>query len=223
MQKFRVLTLCFLLLLTGCSIIRLDDNNLEVIVNTIISHENRLSNVHFDGHQFYLPRNFRLINRDRSNIFLLDRHNNRYFMYVDAISFYHNVEKEFTENPAAYFSKGFESNGRFGYLEINQVENKYFIEAMFHYTKIEVFVNRENIIDAVSGIFTILNSVEFNQIILESLIGDNRLDYTEEVFDIFETRRRGDSVENFLRYIEEFDRFDDINNQLPDEDSIRID
>ena len=223
MKKVRILLLCSVLLLTGCNIVRLDISNIENTVETIIHTNSSLYNVHFDGYRYYLPRNFRLINRDGFNMLLLDRYNNRFFMYVDVVSYYHEIIKEFEENEDAYFSRGFRTEYGFGYLEINEVDGKYFIEAMFNYTKIEVFVQREHLSESVAGIFTILNSVRFNRIILESIIGDNVLDYSEETFDIFETRRRGSSVEDFLRYIEEFDRFYDQNNQLPDEDSIILD
>ena len=222
-MKKRILLLCCVLLLTGCSIVRLNDSNIENIVEIIIQTDSRLYNEHIDGYRFYLPRGFRLINRDGFNTLLLDRHNNRFFMYVDVVSYYHEVVKEFDVNEEAYFSRAFITDDGFGYLEINEIDDKFFIEAMFNYTKIEVFVHKDHLTEAVTGIFTILNSVRFNRVILESIIGDNVLDYSEEAFDIFETRRRGSNIEDFLHYVEEFDRFYDRNNQLPDEDSIILD
>ena len=223
MMKVRIILLCAVLLLTGCSVVRLDNQDLYEIITMIISEDTNISNTHFNGYRYYLPRTMRLMNRDEFNMTLLDKHNNRYFMYVDLISFYHNVIRDFEENEEAYFSRMLISGDRFGYLEINKYQGRYFIEAMFNYAKIEVLVSREHLSHAVANIFAILNSIDFNRVILASVVGDNILDYNEEAFDIFATRRRGSGNENFLRYIDEFDYFESNSVRFQSEDSIQID
>ena len=64
----------------------------------------------------------------------------------------------------------------------------------------------------------ILNSVQFQDTILSTLIGDNTLDYSEENFNIFKPRREEGS---FLDYVEE-DLSDSSDDYITDEDQIDL-
>ena len=66
----------------------------------------------------------------------------------------------------------------------------------------------------------ILRSVEYHDKILESLIGENVLDYKEETFNIFESKSNDD--ESVLKY-EDYQQAD-INNSegITDEDNFQV-
>ena len=65
-----------------------------------------------------------------------------------------------------------------------------------------------------------LSSVEYNDNILETIIGDNILNYEEESFNIFTTTK---SDSNYLDYVEKYDNIKSNDNKIKDEDSLDID
>ena len=87
---------------------------------------------------------------------------------------------------------------------------------MYNYAKIEAYVDEEDLKKTVTQMAYILNSVDFKDAILDTLVGENELDYNEENFNIFKpTREEGD----FLDYEEQYDSGED---QIIDEDNIDL-
>ena len=67
---------------------------------------------------------------------------------------------------------------------------------MFNYAKIEVLVDKDQLVNAMNNMCYILRSIKFNDKVLESLVGDNVLSYTEENFTLFDkTPTRSDVLE----------------------------
>lgn len=220
MKKVIVLLLLVAIFTTGCShVISLKPNDIDVVVDEVLLKDSKLYNVAFEGYKYYVPRGLTFLNKEEFNALLQDQYHNRYYLYVDAVSFYHNIEEKYKENQDAYYSKALQKNKRFGYLEINEVEGKYFVEAMFNYAKVEVYVSKDALLDAVSNISAILSSIQYNRSILETLIGDNVLNYKEEEFDIFKSKRKSG---DFLDYVEEYGKYYDKDNELPDQDRVEI-
>ena len=94
---------------------------------------------------------------------------------------------------------------------------KYFIEAMYNYAKIEVYVREKDINDAISNICYVLSSIKYNRRVLSTVIGDNTLNYKEETFNIFKTKKK---TTDFLDYVKEYDNIDEKD---VDEDNVEID
>ena len=96
---------------------------------------------------------------------------------------------------------------KFGYLEINLVSNnRYLIEIMYNYAKIEVIVDEKNINSAINNAIILLSSVEYNNEILEKTVGENVLTSKEIEFNIFETKKQESNfleVESNNIYVEE--------------------
>lgn len=216
MKKLSLLIL-ITLLVTGCSIVRLDSESIDHIVDTIIKEDINLHNVTFEGYKYYLPKGVALINKTDYNAILLDNHN-YYYLYVDVVSYYHEIEISYEINPDAYFSKKLSNQDKSGYLEINKSGNKYFVEAMYHYVKVEAYVNEDELEETVTRLMTILNSVQFNDSVLATLVGENILNYTEESIDIFQPKRE---ESEFLEYEQEY-IYRPKEGELPSEDSIQI-
>ncbi len=42
----------------------------------------------------------------------------------------------------AFYSSALSYNDKTGYLEINEINDKYFIEMMFHYAKVETYIEK---------------------------------------------------------------------------------
>ena len=100
-----------------------------------------------------------------------------------------------------------------------EINDKYFIEMMFHYAKVETYIEKDSLKEVLSSISTILGSIDYKDAILNTLIGENMLNYNELTFDIFKPKR---TTGNFSDYIEVYDKYEDVDNELPDEDSIDI-
>jgi len=220
MKKHRFLKhifcLSIILLLSGCSVVYINKQSIDEIIDTILSEDTNLKTVSLEGYSYYLPQGVNLKSSRNSNSILYYNHNKMY-LYVDLISYYHQIQDTYEENDA-YYSRKIELNGKYGYLEITQLENQYFIEFMYNYSKIEAYVSKNDINKTVTVMAYILNSIKFNDSILESLIGEGTLNYNEETFNIFKSN--GNDTSDFLDIIEQYD---DGRMNSKDEDTLDID
>lgn len=218
MKKF-VMLLLVMFLVSGCSIVQLDKEEITSIIDIILKENNKISNTVLEGYKYYLPKGVSTFNKVDYNTILLDNHK-YYYLYVDVVSYYHKQENTYTENKDAYFSKRLDANGKTGYIEINYSNHNYFIEAVYNYAKVEAFVKEKELKDAVSNIMTILSSVSYQDNVLSTFVGENTLNHPEEQLDIFKPKRE---ESEFLQIIEEYGTYKDVDNELPDEDQIQID
>ena len=199
MKKLVILLSMVMLFVTGCSVTRLDDTDIGKNMKTILSNKNSMYNVHYSGYKYYLPKGISFINKDDYNAVLSDSHGNKYYMFVDAISFYHKVENTYKVNSNSHYSKILNYNNKDGYIQIDEVKKKYFVQYVYNYVKIEAYVDKNELTSCVNNMSYILRSVKFNKTILESLIGENVLDYKEENFSLF---KADSSSESFMDVVE---------------------
>lgn len=195
----KMLLLACLLLLCGCSVVRIDTNSVDNIVSVILSKNNDLYNQIGKGYKYYVPRGVSYIDTADYNDVLYSN-GNYYYLYIDIISYYHNISKEYVVDPDAYYSRKIDINGKQGYLEINQQDNgRYFIEFMYNYSKIEVLADRDDINDIVLNTSYILSTVKFNDNIIKVILDEEFL-VSEEKYDIFTSKKETD---NFLKLEDE--------------------
>lgn len=199
MKKLFILLSISVLFITGCSIKKLDNNSIENNLDTLMSVKVSMYNEFYEGYKYYLPKTLRFVDKDEYNAVLMDFHNNRYYLYVDAISYYHKVSNSYEENSESYLSKRLDYGKKTGYIQIDEVDSNYFVQFVFHYAKMEAYVSKDDIVDVVSNMCSVLRSVKFHDAILDSLIGENILDYKEEDFSLF---KADSSKENFLDVVE---------------------
>lgn len=196
MKKLIVLLSIVLLLVTGCSIKKLDSSDFEENMELLLSEKVKTSNVQFEGYKYYVPEGLKFVNKEEYNAIFKDRFNNKYYLYVDVISYYHKIENTYKINQDAYYSKVIDYNDKTGYLEIIESGSKYYVEFMFNYAKIEALVDKDQLVNAMNNMCYVLRSIKFNDKVLESLVGDNVLSYTEENFTLFDkTPTRSDVLE----------------------------
>lgn len=217
MKKFIALLLITVIFISGCTVTRVDNKEIGEITDIILGSKNNLKNTVFDGYSYYLPKGLKIDNKEDYNTIFTDENNYRYFMYVDVISFYNNTKYKYKVDRDSYYSKRLKYGKKTGYIEINKVKNKYFIEAMYNYAKIEVYVREKDINDAISNICYVLSSIKYNRHVLSTVIGDNPLNYKEETFNIFKTKKK---ATDFLDYVKEYDNIDEKD---VDEDNVEID
>ena len=61
---------------------------------------------------------------------------------------------------------------------------------MYNYAKIEVIVDSNNLKEAITNSIVILSSIDYNKDVLANIIGDNVLQFNEETYDIFKTKKQ---------------------------------
>ena len=179
--------------------------------------DSKLKNVHFEGYSYYVPRGIRFVDKKEYNAILKDEYNNNYYLYVDVISYYHKVKEKYKVNKKAYYSKEVKTKNKFGYVEIKEDKTGYLIEAMYNYAKIEAYVEKDSLNDAMTNISMILSSMKYNDKVLSSTVGENILSYKEESYNIFKTKEK---TSDFLDYVKEYDNYDQ---EKKDEDNLKID
>jgi hypothetical protein len=203
MKKLVILAVTALLL-TGCTVVRIDTSNIDNIVSVVLSKNNDLYNRVGKGYKYYIPRGVSHIDTSDLNEKLYSE-GNYYYLYIDAISYFHNKELDYNEKENAYYSKKIEINNKEGYLEINKVDNLYFIEFMYNYGKIEALVPKNSIETVVLNATYILSTVKFNHNVIELMLDENYFTSREEVYDIFSAKEKIDtsSIKKLLEYEEE--------------------
>ena len=208
----KILIIICLLFITGCSDIR--KQSYDDIINNIATRANK-DNVYRTGYSYYLPRGMQVADSTLYNEAITDARY-KYYLYVDIVSYYKNVIKDYTINNNALVSKKLEYNGKFGYVEVNLLKNdKYLVEIMYNYAKIEVIVDKSNLNEAMLSIINILKSVEYNDSIIANLMGDDVLNFSEEEFNIFNTKG---SESNYLTVDKDAKNEEDT--KIPDPDLI---
>lgn len=214
MKKIVVLLSIVILFMTGCSVTKLDNNNISKNMKTLLSEKSNLYNVFYGGYKYYLPKGVGFISKDDYNAVIKDSNGNKYYFYVDAISYYHKVENTYEINNESHYSKKLDYNNKNGYIQIDEEGSKYFIQFVYNYAKLEALVDKKDLASVVDNMCYILRSVKFNDKVLESLIGENTLDYKEENYSLFDAK--SSNKETFLGVVEKYET-DDYKKDLEDE------
>lgn len=199
MQKKVILLLVSVILLSGCTIVRIDTSSIDNTINVVLSKNNHLYNRIGKGYKYYVPRGVTYIDSNELNDKLYSN-GNYYYLFVDAISYYYNIETEYIENKNAYYAKVINVDGKKGYVEINQVDDNYSIEFTYNYSKIEALVPKEDINDVILDASYILSTVKFNDKVIKLMLNEEIFTNREEKYERFEPKK---DTGNFLEYVEE--------------------
>ena len=124
MKKIMIIIISFLLL-TGCT--NINNASVENIITEIQGSKLNLHNTYRKGYKYYLPTNLQVKEVKTFNE-ILSHQGNKYYMYVDIVSYYEKIEKEYEINPNSYISQIINYKDRKGYLEVNSKNDKYLIK-----------------------------------------------------------------------------------------------
>lgn len=206
MKKLVVLLSIVTIIATGCSVTKLSDKDISKNINLLMSEKVKNYNVYYDGYKYYLPKGVNFIDKDDYNAIVQDKNGNRYYLYVDAISYYNKVDNSYKIKKSSYYSDKLDYNKKNGYIQIDKDGDKYFIQFVYNYSKMEAYVSKDDLVDTITNMCCILRSIKFNNKVLESIIGENALDYKEEDYTLF---KADSSKESFLDVVEreETDRY----------------
>lgn len=201
-----LLFLFAILCLSACTVTNISTNNYVNNVNTIIKRAKKYTNRNAIGYQYYVPNGVTVAEVNDYNQKLLSD-GDIYYLYADVVSYYHLIVNEYEIDEDAFISEKLESDGKYGYLEVNKVKDKYYIEMMFNYAKVESMVSEKHLKDALNNIAFVLSSVKYNTDIIENLLGDEKYNLSDsETYNIFKTKKT--TNDNFLKYDDEYGKYE---------------
>lgn len=203
-MKKTLLLLIVILILSGCSVERIDSYHFSDVMNKIlaldISYQNKVSN----GYHYYVPKG---VVRTDSNSYndVLKRGYNTYYLYADVVSYFYKTEVNYDENQDIFYSSKIDNKGKKGYLQIIEKDDKLFVQMFYNYAKIETYTKEDKLNETISDLSYILSSVRFNDSLLKNEYGSSDINSKEETFSLFENKEKEG---NFLEYIKEYDKYD---------------
>ncbi len=174
-MKKTIIIIMLAIVLTGCSVVRIDTSNIDNTLNVILTKNNKLFNQIGQGYKYYLPGGVSYIDSDDLNDVLYSN-GTYYYLYVDAINYYYQTKIDYKENKEAYYSRlitpkdGFK---HYGYLEINKNDDLYYLDFVYNYAKIEAVVNERDLKDTVLNASYILSTIKYNHNIVELMLNDD--------------------------------------------------
>lgn len=169
MKKFIIL---LLILVTGCSVVRIDTNSIDNILSVVLSKNNTLYNQVGQGYKYYIPRGVSYIETNGLNNTLYFN-GNYYYLYIDVVSYYYKSDIKYEENKDAFYSKIIDNKNGKGYLEINKKNDMYYVEFFYNYSKIEAIVSEENLNDTILNASYVLSTIKYNTNTIELMLNDD--------------------------------------------------
>lgn len=211
MKKFFVLLL-LPIFLSGCTRI---DNEKEYknIANNIINSSTNLVNTATRGYKYYLPKGVSLIyNIDFNQKFRILEED--IYMYVDIVSYYYKKDLNDYEDDFNYYFSNISSKDKVGYIGINKEDNEYFVKIVYNYAKVEFYTKEDKLSSLISYAMIIINSIEYNDVLILEIIEDNNIRSEDTVYNII---KPDDSESKFNEYLEEYVQDEEKIEALPDE------
>ena len=217
MKKFFLL-LFVLVILSGCSITRIDNYNYEEKMDKILSLNIKNYNRIGKGYKYYAPYGIKTIcSNDYNDI--LERNGNKYYLYVDVVSYYYKSKLDYKEDKKILLSKKINNNNKKGYIKIKESNKKLYVQMVYNYAKIESYVDKSSLDDAIIDISYILSSLDYNDSLLKKMYESGNLDSKEEVYKLFNNKEKKG---NFLEYIKEYDKYDEKDSTEVKEEEIKL-
>ncbi len=186
-MKKKIVLLAFFMcvVLTGCT--PLQEMSLDDIIDNGTNRQVSVYNKYRKGYKYNLPKGLGVLDSTEYNEVIASS-DYTYYLYVDAVSYYNKIIETYEENDVSFYSKAISFEDKYGYLEINEIDNgKYFIEIMYNYAKIEVIVEYRDINVTVANSLSVLSSISFNDSVLKTLLDEETSQFKEFEFNIFET------------------------------------
>jgi len=196
----KAIILCVLaVILTGCTVVRIDTTSIDNITNVVLSKSNTLYNHVGRGYKYYVPRGVTYIDSTGSNDKLYSN-GVYYYLYLDEISYYYKKAINYKPDSSKYYSKKIINDKKVGYLEITQKDGLYLIEFVYNYAKMEAVVSKKDINDVILNSSYILSTIKYNSNIIKLSLNEDFLKNKEETYSKY--TRNSDDDNSFLKYEE---------------------
>ena len=201
MKKFIILFMG-LFIVTGC--VNINDTDYDELIDIVLEGEDKKTNTYLEGYKLYLPLHMTLIGDLNSNNILYSG-GDKYYLYVDLISYYNDTENTYNIDHSSYiYSYQINYNDKTGYIVVTNSKGGYLVEVMYNYAKIEVITS--DVKKAIVDSLMVLKNINYNYEIIDSMIGTNALVYDAETFTLLGPNN---STDNFLTYEEEYGVYDE--------------
>ncbi len=206
-MKRHLLLFLVVILLSGCSlegkVLRIDNYNYKDVMNKVLSLNIKLHNKVSNGYEYYLPKGVIRVDSKSYND-VLKRNDNMYYLYADVVSYYYKSNLSYKTNDSAYYSSLIDVNSKKGYIEIDKVKNKMYVQMYYNYAKIETYVDSKDLTQTVSDMSYILSSIKYNDSLLKKEYDSMESNSKEETYSLFKDKQKEG---NFLEYIKEYDKY----------------
>lgn len=199
-MKKKAILLMIIILVSGCTVVRINTKSIDNIVDIILSKNNTLYNQIGKGYKYYVPRGVSYIDSTEYNDTLYSD-GNYYYLYVDVVGYYYNKNMPYTESGTLYYSKKIINGDKTGYITIRELNNKYLINFVYNYAKIEALVDKDDINDVVLNSSYILSTIKYNHNVIKIMLNEDYFTNKEEKYSAFESKEGSDSFT--LQYDEE--------------------
>jgi hypothetical protein len=176
---------------------------LKEIINESIEETQTYTNVNSKGYKYNLPSEF-TVYEDKDYVQILLSKNNLYYMNIDIVSYYYKNKIEAKSNLDDYEFYTFNYNDKTGYLKVSKENDTFLVELCYNYAIIEVEVEESELRYAVSRSIAILNSIQYNDLVIGKYIEDNNIENSETIYKIPKPENT-DNNKNVLEYLEEFE------------------
>ena len=182
----KIIALISILFLAGCSVVRIDTKSIENTTNVILSKNNTLYNHIGKGYKYYVPRGVIYIESTDFNDELYCN-GNRYYLYIDAVSYYNKINTTYNSNNNSYYYKKIsgDKHKRDGYLKIDKINGKYKVEFLYNYARFESVVSKEDLNQTVLNASYILSTIKFNKNIVKLNLDEEYFTNKEEKYSNF--------------------------------------
>lgn len=198
MKRILIVIIAMLsIFITGCSVVRIDTSSIDNIISVVLTKDNKLFNQVGQGYKYYLPGGVTYIDSDEFNDVLYSN-GVYYYLYVDAVNYYYQTDVSYKEDRTLYYSKYIRPNNKFkyyGYLEIREENDEYYIEFVYNYAKIEAIAPKSELNNVILNSSYILSTIKYNYDIIELMLKD---DYFTNKTGIYNNYDYKDSSEKFV-------------------------
>ena len=205
MKKKILILLIPLILLSGCSVVRIDTTSIDNTINVVLSSDNKLYNRTGRGYKYYIPKGVTYIESNELNDKLYSN-GNYYYLYVDVVSYYYKSPIEYEKSNNPYYDGNISNGNKNGHLRIeNYGDSKLFVQMDYNYAKIETYIDNKDLNQTITDLSYILSSVKFNDSLLKKMYESGNFSSKDEVYKLFDNKEKEG---NFLEYIKEYDKYD---------------
>ncbi len=209
----KILFICCIFLLSGCTRISNDNQYIDLVNHCLV--EKKITNGVALGYKYYIPRGVEKIHDyDYNQEFLVD--NTSIYLYVDIVSYYYKKELQYKETGTEFYYEKFHYKKNTGYIKIDKLGDEYLLSMVYHYSKIEVYTNEKNLSKMVTLSSIILNSITYNDRVIEKVLEGNLGEFSEVTYEI---KKPDGASSNFSQYLEEYVQKEEQQKKedLPDE------
>ncbi len=189
-----LIIILFLICVTGC--VKVSDLTYDEILNNFSISPNG-ANTYRRGYKYFVPKGVALVDAG-PNYAIFEDNITSYYMYIDLINYVNKANIIINNTDDNIYYRTFNNDNKSGYIAIKKDENdKYMIEIMYNYAKIELMVDIDNVNNALINSINILKSIVYDDRVIETMLRDDNLTYTEENYNMFDKSNKKSSVLNY--------------------------